>query len=85
MSLFKVWDKELNKLNEIQAHPTTIYCITTGNDTLYSCSNDGALKSWELDSLKEITKILQVDEELYRLAFADGVLYSSDDQGNVCL
>lgn len=79
----QVWDKDLNKLNEVQGHPTTVYCLAAGNDTLYSCSNDGALLSWELGSLKEKTRLLQVDNEIYRLTFSDGVLYSCDDQGNV--
>lgn len=78
-----MWDKDLNKLNEIQAHPTTVYCLTFGNDTLYSCSNDGALLSWEPNTLQLKEKLLQVENELYRLAFSDGILYSSDDQGNV--
>ncbi|KRT80063.1 WD40 domain-containing protein [Oryctes borbonicus] len=78
-----IWDKDLNKLREIQAHPTTVYCIAFGNSTLYSCSNDGAVLSWDPDTLELRLKILQVENEMYRLAFSDGVLYSSDDQGNV--
>ncbi|KAI4459142.1 wd40-repeat-containing domain superfamily [Holotrichia oblita] len=78
-----MWDKDLNKLKEIKAHPTTVYCLAFGNDTLYSCSNDGALYAWEPESLEQKLKLLQVENELYRLAFSDGVLYSCDDQGNV--
>lgn len=80
-----MWDKDLNKLKEVKAHPTTVYCLAFGNDTLYSCSNDGALYSWDPETLEQKSKLLQLENELYRLAFSDGVLYSCDDQGNVSI
>ncbi|KAK9884444.1 hypothetical protein WA026_007290 [Henosepilachna vigintioctopunctata] len=80
----KVWAADLHLLHEIQAHSSSVYCLTASDDTLYSCSNDGTVKSWTLNDLKEKKTILSDNEfEFWRVAWKNGYLYIGDNQGNV--
>lgn len=80
----KVWEEDLKKVTEIKAHATTVYCLAADGDSLYSCSNDGAIKAWNLNDLKEKGTILQLEAgEIYKIFTQNGLLYSSDEQGTV--
>lgn len=52
---------------------------------MYSCSNDGTLKAWSIDNLELKKTLTTGNEEIIKLCFADGKLYSGDDKGNVRL
>jgi WD40 repeat protein len=53
-------------------------------NTLYSCSNDGTIQAWSLDTLKHVKTLFQSsEEEILRLYVIDGRLYSGDDKGIV--
>nr|XP_022906761.1 myosin heavy chain kinase C-like isoform X1 [Onthophagus taurus] len=81
----KMWDLNLNKIGEIEAHPTTVYCLTSSDEDLFSCSNDGLIKSWSLNDLIQKQVIHQGDNEVYRVFYSNGILYSSDEIGDIRL
>lgn len=62
-----------------------VYSIVASDDTLYSCSNDGTIKAWSINNLELKKTLVTGNEEIIRLCFADGKLYSGDDKGNVRL
>ncbi|KRT80062.1 WD40 domain-containing protein [Oryctes borbonicus] len=79
-----VWEEDLKKVTEVKAHASTVYCLAVSGDVLYSCSNDGAIKAWDLNDVKERGTILQLESgEIYRLFAKNGTLFSSDEQGVV--
>lgn len=79
-----MWAPDLKFLKEVQAHPCSIFSITASDDTLYSCSNDGTVKSWDLESLNEKKLLLEDKEvEFWKVKYSNGVLFIGDDQGNV--
>lgn len=77
-----MWEEDLTLRGQIKAHETSVFCITIGNDTLYSCSNDGTVKSWTLD-LKPKATLHKIESEIWRVVYNKGVLYAGDDQGVV--
>ncbi|KAG8275468.1 hypothetical protein J6590_085372 [Homalodisca vitripennis] len=80
----KVWSLDLKLIKEIDAHPVNVYCLAASDDALYTCSNDGTIKSWSLDTMElRSTLIENPSNEIMRLYFIDGKLYSGDDKGNV--
>ncbi|XP_973588.2 uncharacterized protein LOC662397 [Tribolium castaneum] len=80
----KMWAPDLKFLKEVQAHPCSIFSITANDNTIYSCSNDGTVKGWELETLKEKKLFLEDKEvEFWRVKHDKGVLYIGDDQGNL--
>ncbi|RZC32155.1 hypothetical protein BDFB_008895 [Asbolus verrucosus] len=82
----KTWTPDLKLLQEVQAHPCSVYCVTANDDTLYSCSNEGAVKSFDLETLQEKQTLIREDDtEFWRILHCNGVLYIGDDQGNVRL
>jgi WD40 repeat protein len=61
-----------------------VYCLAASEETLYSCSNDGTIKAWSLDDYQlRKTLIENPQNEISRLFFTEGRLYSGDDKGNV--
>ncbi|KAK4883025.1 hypothetical protein RN001_006344 [Aquatica leii] len=78
----KIWNKNIELLNQVQAHPCSVYSITIGNDNVYSCSNDGTVKVYTLEGLTE-TIISQEANEMYKVNFNEGKLYVGDDSGLV--
>lgn len=81
--ILQEWDPSLKLLREVQAHQTSVYCLAASKDTLYSCSNDGTIKAWNLSDLSEKATIYKCEDEIWRLVYAENVLYSGDNQGNV--
>lgn len=82
--MVKVWEEDLRKVTEVKAHAATVYCLAVSKDVLYSCSNDGTIKAWNLNDVKEKGTILQLETgEIYRLFAKNGTLFSSDEQGVV--
>ena len=81
----QVWSPDLKLENEIQAHESVVYHIAASDDTLYSCSNDGTIQAWSLDTLKHKKTLLTYTDEVERIYFVDGKLYSGDDKGIVSL
>ncbi|KAJ9594124.1 hypothetical protein L9F63_014440 [Diploptera punctata] len=77
----KIWSPDLKLEKEFQAHESVVYHIAASDDTLYSCSNDGTIKAWSLDTLKHKKTLLQYNDEVARLYFIEGKLYSGDDKG----
>ncbi|KAF5301565.1 hypothetical protein FQR65_LT08870 [Abscondita terminalis] len=80
--LKQIWDNDLKLLKQIQAHPCSVFSITIGTNCIYSCSNDGTVKSYSLDDLKE-TVIFEDRNEMYKVNFNEGKLYVGDDGGLV--
>ncbi|KRT80061.1 WD40 domain-containing protein [Oryctes borbonicus] len=79
-----VWEEDLKKVTEVNAHPTTVYSLAADGDTLYSCSNDGTIKAWNLNDLAAKETIFQVEQgEIYKIYVKNRLLYSSDEQGVV--
>lgn len=70
-------------IKETDVHPVSVNSIASSDDTLYTCSNDGTIKSWCLDSLEPKKTLTESDRETLQLLFYDGKLYSGDDKGNV--
>ncbi len=56
-----VWDSELNKIDEIQAHNTTINSIVTLGDSgiMASACRDGSIRLWGLKDL-ELLKVIDL-------------------------
>lgn len=72
-------------IKEIQAHPVNVYSIAAHGNTVYTCSNDGTIQSWDTDSLEKKKTLIEnpSDEQLRLFAARDGKLYSGDDKGNI--
>lgn len=80
----KVWSPDLTKLGEIQAHPCSVYSLAASDDSLYSCSNEGTVKSFDLTSLKEKQVLAQDDKtEFWRVSYSNGALFAGDNNGNI--
>ncbi|XP_018579203.1 myosin heavy chain kinase D [Anoplophora glabripennis] len=80
----KVWASDLTKLGEVQAHPCSVYSITASDDSLYSCSNEGTVKSFDLTTLKEKEVLAQDDKnEFWKVCYSNGALYAGDNTGNI--
>ncbi|XP_068908957.1 myosin heavy chain kinase D [Tenebrio molitor] len=80
----KVWTPDLKFLQEVQAHPCSIFSVTASDDTLYTCSNDGTVKSWDLNTLQDKKTLVKDEEvEFWKVKYDKGVLYIGDDQGNM--
>uniref|UniRef100_A0A1B6LR36 WD repeat-containing protein 55 homolog n=1 Tax=Graphocephala atropunctata TaxID=36148 RepID=A0A1B6LR36_9HEMI len=80
----KVWSLDLKLIKEINAHPVNIYSLAASDTALYSCSNDGTVKAWSLDTMEQTSTLIDnPNNEIMRLYFTDGRLYSGDDKGNV--
>lgn len=80
-----MWEEDLTFLAQVQAHATSVYSITASQDTLYSCSNDGTVKAWELDTLKPKGTIDTIQDEFWKVKYHNGLLYVGDDQGDVSI
>lgn len=70
-------------MSEVQAHETSIFSLAASDTTLYSCSNDGTIKAWQLDSLASKGNVVIGKDEFWKLRFENGLLFSGDDQGGV--
>lgn len=82
----QIWTNDLIKKAEVEAHPCSVYCLAANDDTLFSCSNEGTIKLWELDTLKAKETLVQTTEvEFWRVAYSQGCLFAGDDHGNVKL
>lgn len=80
----QAWAPDLTKLGEVQAHPCSVYSIAASDDTLYSCSNEGTVKSFDLTTLKEKEVLAQDDKsEFWRVCYSNGALFAGDSNGNV--
>lgn len=79
-----MWDANLKFEAEFQAHESAIYHIAAKDNILYSCSNDGTIQAWNLDTFKhEKTLRESSEEETLRLYVIGGKLYSGNDKGMV--
>ncbi|XP_056638989.1 kinesin-related protein 8 [Diorhabda carinulata] len=80
----KAWSADLKKIAEVQSNPCSVLCLAANENSLYSSSNEGTVKSFELDTLKEKAILAQDSQaEYWKVRFADGCLYSGDQEGNV--
>lgn len=70
-------------VGERQAHESSIFSLAASNDTLYSCSNDGSIRAWDLATLSPKGNVAIGQDEFWKLRFVNGLLYSGDDQGGV--
>nr|CAD7205220.1 unnamed protein product [Timema douglasi] len=68
---------------ELRAHESVVFHLATIGDTLYTCSNDGTIKAWDIDTLEHKKTLLQYDSEVWRFFAAQGRLYAGDVQGTV--
>nr|CAD7596597.1 unnamed protein product [Timema genevievae] len=78
-----VWDPHLRFLMELRAHESVVFHLATIGDTLYTCSNDGTIKAWDIDTLEHKKTLLQYDSEVWRFFAAHGRLYAGDVKGIV--
>jgi WD40 repeat protein len=79
-----VWDANLQFEAEFQAHESAIYHIAAKDNIIYSCSTDGTIQAWSLDTLKHVKTLFESsEEETLRLYVIDGKLYSGNDKGMV--
>ncbi|KAJ8959947.1 hypothetical protein NQ317_002012 [Molorchus minor] len=79
-----VWSMDLVKLAEVQAHPITVSSIAASDDTLFCCSNDGIIKSFDLETLKLKSNIIHEDNKQFWKLLHDGeCLYAGDDEGTL--
>lgn len=82
--MFQAWSSDLTKTAEVQSNPCSVYSIAASEDTLYSCSNEGTIKGFELDSLKEKVQLIKDEKtEFWKVLWANDVLYSGDHEANV--
>lgn len=70
-------------MGEVQAHERSVFSLTASDDTLYSCSSDGTIKAWELDTLAPKGIVATGQDEFWKVRFANGYLYTGDNQGGV--
>lgn len=70
-------------MSEVQAHQTSIFSLAASDTTLYSASNDGTVKAWELGTLAPKGTVVTGQDEFWKIRFVDGVLYVGDNQGGV--
>lgn len=81
---YQVWSSDLTLIREVDAHPVNVNSLAANDNTLYSCSNDGTIKRWNLDNLEAKQQLFQSStDEVLRLVYTDCKLYSGDDKGNV--
>lgn len=82
--IIKVWNKDMTKIAEVQAHPCSVFSLVGSEDYLYSCSNEGTIKTFDLITLKELSTVVRDEKtEYWKLFYADGYLYSGDNLGNI--
>ncbi|XP_018579199.1 uncharacterized protein LOC108917198 [Anoplophora glabripennis] len=80
----KVWNTDVKKVAEVTAHPCSVFSLAGSDDYLYSCSNEGTIKTFDLNTLKEISTVVKDEKtEYWKLFYADGFLYSGDNLGNI--
>lgn len=70
-------------VSEVQAHQTSVFSLAASADTLYSCSNDGTIKAWELETLAPKGTVATGQDEFWKVKFQNGILYTGDNQGGV--
>lgn len=78
-----MWEEDLKFVAQVQAHERSVYSLAASDDTLYSSSNDGTVKAWELGTLKEKGTVLVGQDEFWKIRFVNGLLYVGDNQGGV--
>ncbi|KAJ8917134.1 hypothetical protein NQ315_012624 [Exocentrus adspersus] len=80
----KVYDTNLNKIGEVEAHESSVFSVAASDEHLYSCSDEGTIKTFDLDTLKEESTVVKDEQtEYWKLFYTDGYLYSGDNLGNV--
>lgn len=80
----KIWSSDLTKLAEVHAHPCSVYSLAANEDTIFSCSDDGTIKAFELGTLKEKGTLHHEDRtEFWTISYSGGYLYSGDNDGNI--
>ncbi|CAG9857981.1 unnamed protein product [Phyllotreta striolata] len=78
------WTQDLKKVCEVQSNPCSVFCLAANDTSLYSCSNEGTVKSFELDTLKLKNVLLQDNQtEFWRLCCDGDRLYVGDHQGTI--
>lgn len=85
--LLQMWSADLKLEAEVQAHPVNVYSLAAEGDTLYSSSNDGSIRSWNiLENLKAGPVVKEdCDTETMKLKFANDKLYGGDVDGMVSM
>lgn len=82
----QVWGPDLKKLAEVQSNPCSVFCLAGSDSTIYSCSNEGTVKAFELDTLKEKGVIAEDKQtEFWRVSHDNDCLYTGDHVGNVSM
>ncbi|CAG9840196.1 unnamed protein product [Diabrotica balteata] len=80
----KCWLPDLTKKSEIKANSCSVYSLAGDNNCIYSCSNEGSVDSYALDTLEKKSVLIQNSEvEYWRVRCVNGVLYSGDHEGFV--
>ncbi|CAH0390333.1 unnamed protein product [Bemisia tabaci] len=80
----KVWSPDLKLITSFQAHPVNVYSAAILNDTIYSCSNDGTIQSWDANDFQKKKTIFQDStSDTTKLHVSGGKLFSGSDQGVV--
>lgn len=79
-----MWDANLQLQAEFQAHELAIHHIAANDNIIYSCSSDGTIQAWNLDTFKHVKTLFDSpEEETLRLYVIGGKLYSGNDKGMV--
>ncbi|CAH1155204.1 unnamed protein product [Phaedon cochleariae] len=80
----KMWTPDLTKITEVQSNPCSVYCLAASENTLFSCSNEGTIKSFDSDTLEEKGELIRDSlAEFWSLSYSNGVLYSGDSEGYI--
>ncbi|VEN33883.1 unnamed protein product [Callosobruchus maculatus] len=80
----KAFTPDLTKLAEVQSNPCSVFSIAASPDTLYSCSNEGTIKMFELKTLKEKGELIRDTKlEFWKLKTVNDLLFSGDNEGNI--
>ncbi|XP_014252874.1 uncharacterized protein LOC106668536 [Cimex lectularius] len=80
----KIWTSDLKPVASIDAHPVNVYSVAVVGDTLYSCSNDGTLKAWNIGTWDLKKNLLENQQsEIIKVVSDQGRLYAGNEQGDV--
>lgn len=81
----KMWSPDLKLEAEVQAHPVNVFSLAADCDTLYSCSNDGSIRTWDITKNLAAGKVIKEDcaVETTKLKIANDKLYGGDVDGMV--
>ncbi|CAH1967558.1 unnamed protein product [Acanthoscelides obtectus] len=80
----KAFTPDLTKIAEVQSNPCSVFSIAADRSSLYSCSNEGTIKIFELKTLKEKGQLVKDDKiEFWKIKVVNDLLFSGDNEGNI--